>query len=80
MNEVTLNKGNCLIYSIWFWLHNPSARIVAKWNKKRNLPTFMAKLNGYTFIYKPANNDKQFKFIFKGKVIKIKEKFVHFNK
>jgi hypothetical protein len=72
---VTLKKGNCLIYSLCFKWANPKAKIIVKWNKKRKVPSFFAKLDDCTYVYKPANNDKKFKLIFEGKVIVMKNKF-----
>ena len=74
MTTVNLKKGNCLIYSICFKIANPRASIIVKWNKKRKVPSFLARLDNCTYVYKPIDNRKKFKLIFEGKVIILKDK------
>lgn len=64
----TLTKGNCLIFSILFWLKNPKARILVKWNKRRKVPSFIPIFEGRQYIYKPKNTKQPFKIIFHGKI------------
>lgn len=63
-----LRKGNCLIFLILFWLNNPKARITIKWNKDRNVPSFIPILNNKKYIYKPHKRGQRTKLIFNRKV------------
>lgn len=67
-----LDKGNCLIFSLLFWLKNPlKSKIVVKWNSKRNVPSFWAVSKGITYIYKPRDQEAPFSLIFRGIVHRV---------